>query len=224
MKLIERLYDYFEANDIKPTALEKELGLSNGYFGKQKSKYASIGSDILEKIVDRFPELDLNDLVTGKPKRKSYSQKQSPAKLEEPKADYGARQRGLPYYEIDASANLINLFSDNPSLTPSTHIYIPGFEDCTGYINIYGNSMESAYSPGDIIVYKLLNEINIIQYGLPYLVVTKDDVYFRYVKKSLNKALVELHAYNTFHDPFDIAIDSIRYLAVVKGKIQRNSI
>lgn len=66
MKAIERLYQYFDFKNIKPTRLEKDLGLSNGYFGIQLRREADIGSSILEKIFDNCRDLDLDWLIAGR--------------------------------------------------------------------------------------------------------------------------------------------------------------
>lgn len=65
MKAIERLYQYFDFKNIKPTKLEKELGLGNGYFGIQLRREADIGSSILEKIFDNCRDLDPDWLIAG---------------------------------------------------------------------------------------------------------------------------------------------------------------
>ena len=58
MKPIERLYKFFEFKGVAPTYMEKEIGLSNGYFGKTYSRLANMNSDIVKKIIDKNPELN----------------------------------------------------------------------------------------------------------------------------------------------------------------------
>jgi hypothetical protein len=65
MSLIKRLSYFFDVEGVKKTSLEKELGISNGYLGKMISRDASIGSDVLEKIVYHFPQLNANWLLRG---------------------------------------------------------------------------------------------------------------------------------------------------------------
>lgn len=66
MKAIERLFDFFDTKGLKHTPVEKELGLTNGYLGKMRDRKGSIGSDILEKIFCKFPDLNPSWLITGK--------------------------------------------------------------------------------------------------------------------------------------------------------------
>lgn len=65
MKAINRLYQYFDYKKIKPTRLEKELGLSNGYLGIQLKREADIGSAIIEKLINNCLDLNINWLITG---------------------------------------------------------------------------------------------------------------------------------------------------------------
>lgn len=66
MTAIERLFQYFEYQGIKHTSFEKEIGLSNGYFNKMRQRKASIGSEIIEKIVLHYEKLNPIWLLTGK--------------------------------------------------------------------------------------------------------------------------------------------------------------
>lgn len=68
MKAIERLYEYLALKSIKPTAFEKEIGLSNGYLGTQKKRNADMGEAIIIKIIDYCQDLSLIWLITGEGK------------------------------------------------------------------------------------------------------------------------------------------------------------
>lgn len=65
MKPIERLYEYFDYKGIKPTAFEKEIGISNGYLGKAYRKQSNIGSDIIKTIVENCPDLNIEWFILG---------------------------------------------------------------------------------------------------------------------------------------------------------------
>lgn len=68
MKLIDRLNKYLEVKQINPVTFEKDCAVSNGYLGKQLRKSGSVGSDILEKVADVYPDLNLVWLITGRGK------------------------------------------------------------------------------------------------------------------------------------------------------------
>lgn len=65
MTAIERLFQYLDYKQIKPTRFEKNIGLSNGYLGVQYRRKADIGSSIVLKIVEYCRDLDIEWLMTG---------------------------------------------------------------------------------------------------------------------------------------------------------------
>jgi hypothetical protein len=66
MKAIERLYKYIDYKKIKPTRLEKEIGLSNGYLGTQFKRNADLGESIMNRIIDYCLDLSAEWLLTGR--------------------------------------------------------------------------------------------------------------------------------------------------------------
>lgn len=65
-------------------AFDSSIGVGNGYTSKQSKSSASVGSDVLEKIIDTYPELNPLWLVTGKD-----DMILDPQKTEESFPDYG---------------------------------------------------------------------------------------------------------------------------------------
>ena len=66
MRLIERLYQFIEHKGLSAYAFERSCELSNGYLKKQLKGGGSVGSDVLEKIHQAYPDLSLIWLITGK--------------------------------------------------------------------------------------------------------------------------------------------------------------
>lgn len=66
MRLIERLYQFIEHKGLSAYAFERSCEFSNGYLNKQLKGGGSVGSDVLEKIHQTYPELSLIWLITGK--------------------------------------------------------------------------------------------------------------------------------------------------------------
>lgn len=66
MRLTDRLLTYLEYKGVTIYYFEKVVGVGNGYFGKQHKGKGSVGSDILEKVAEHYPDLNLNWLVSGK--------------------------------------------------------------------------------------------------------------------------------------------------------------
>ncbi|MBS1563653.1 MAG: hypothetical protein JST39_04655 [Bacteroidetes bacterium] len=66
MRLIERLYQYIEHKQLSFYAFERECGMANGYLKKQSKGKGTVGSDMLEKIHQKYGDLNLVWLLTGK--------------------------------------------------------------------------------------------------------------------------------------------------------------
>lgn len=64
-KPIERIFYFAELKGISIHKLSLEIGVSNSYFSKMKKNRASIGSDIIEKILRRYTDLNAEWLLTG---------------------------------------------------------------------------------------------------------------------------------------------------------------
>jgi hypothetical protein len=65
MKAIERISEYLNFKMICPHKFEQTLHISNGYFQKQLRNKGSIGSDILIKISENYPDLNMLWILTG---------------------------------------------------------------------------------------------------------------------------------------------------------------
>lgn len=65
MKAINRFYIYLSENNLKPSSIEKAMGLSNGYLSAQKKRNADIGESIINKIIDYCRDINPEWLITG---------------------------------------------------------------------------------------------------------------------------------------------------------------
>ncbi len=64
-RLIDRLYEFMESRQLSAYAVERSCGIANGYLKKQKKGKGTIGSEILERVHQHYPELNLLWLLTG---------------------------------------------------------------------------------------------------------------------------------------------------------------
>lgn len=65
MSVIQRILQIIDYSGLGITEFSKSVGVSNGYFAKQKAKNANVGSQILEKIVKKYPDINVAWLLTG---------------------------------------------------------------------------------------------------------------------------------------------------------------
>lgn len=66
------------------------------------------------------------------------------------------------------------------------YVQIPSFHGCIGVI-VYGDSMEPAYMSGDVVFVRPVN-VESIDYGRPYIIITNDERYLKNVYKSEHDA------------------------------------
>lgn len=105
MKAIERLYQYLERKNIKPTVFERNAGVSSGYLSKQFNRKADIGESILVLITENCPEMSISWLLTGHGSMLREDQPQSqPSQMVQP-ADESLLYK--MYKEKDAEASAL---------------------------------------------------------------------------------------------------------------------
>lgn len=129
----------------------------------------------------------------------------------------------IPYYDIEATAGDIALFTDSNE-TPSSYFNIPAFSDCNFGINVYGHSMYPKITNGDIILCREVAGREFINFGEIYLIVTKEQRMIKYLKKHTDKTFVKLVSENKEFDDIELPVESILKLYLVKGTIKRNQI
>ncbi|HSW65217.1 MAG TPA: hypothetical protein VLH56_18195 [Dissulfurispiraceae bacterium] len=64
--ILERIKEYIDYKGITIAAFERSMGMSNASFGKSLKTGGSIGSDKLENILIKYPEINSHWLLTGK--------------------------------------------------------------------------------------------------------------------------------------------------------------
>jgi len=83
------------------------------------------------------------------------------------------KRKGVPYYNIDMTAEITSSFNDI-TVEPEYYVDIKPVNDCTAYVNIVGDSMLPLYTSGDTVGVKQVFNFNIIQWGEAYLIVTNE--------------------------------------------------
>lgn len=65
MKIIDRIITFIKHKNMSMRAFDISIKVGNGYTSKQSKSNASIGSDVLERIIETYPELNPLWLITG---------------------------------------------------------------------------------------------------------------------------------------------------------------
>jgi len=228
MGAIERLRQFIDYKKISKYQFYKKTGLANGYL----DRIGSIGSDKCEIIIEQYPEIRLEWLILGRGAMLHSEEIQLAAPKVEAqfslRTDKKVTMQNVPLYELDASAGLVALFSDQTRQTPISHIQIPDLPPCDGSLYVRGDSMYPLLKSGDIILYKEVPlGTNAILWGEMYLLsFTIDDesyITIKYIQKADDERFVRLVSHNPHHSPKDIPAESIQALALVKASIRFNT-
>lgn len=66
MTVIERIYQLIDKMDLNVSEFSDSVEVSNGYFAKQKTGKGNVGSQIIEKIVSVYPQVNADWLISGR--------------------------------------------------------------------------------------------------------------------------------------------------------------
>lgn len=208
MKTVDRIYKYIEYKRINASKLEKTIGLSNGYLGKQLKRNADIGESILNKILENCPEINPQWLMTGVGqmlRADSTVIATIPGK-------------GIPLIPTDAFAGYGTPTFDD--LKIEEYYYVREFKQADFLIRIKGNSMYPKYSSGDIVACKLVKERLFFQWNKIYAIHTDSQgVMVKRVQQSAKNESITLVSDNEKYKPFDVPLSDVLAVALVIGVI-----
>jgi phage repressor protein C with HTH and peptisase S24 domain len=212
MKIINRIAQYIDTEGISKNAFDKIIGAGNGYIGKQITNDASIGGDVIEKIICNFPKLNPIWLITGEGEMlKSAQNKSKPLPV----------ARGIPLIPIEAIAGkgVGELVIKEGDI--EERYVVPEFEKADYLIRVKGSSMYPKYSSGDIVACVRCDKNSFIQWNKTYVVDTSQGAMIKRIVKGSNKNEWILRSDNKDFQDIDIDPDKdIFSIALVIGVIR----
>lgn len=133
---------------------------------------------------------------------------------------------GVPYYDVEVTGTVMQSISDIRE-SPEYMIDYKPFNDCTAYLPIYGDSMFPKFRSGEVLAVKQIQNINSIQWGESYLVITNsegnDMKTVKTVHPSDNNDEIILRASNpNYKGDQPVKKQHILSMYIVKGKISRD--
>ena len=132
----------------------------------------------------------------------------------------------IPIYDINAAANLQTLFANNKQNVLG-EIKIPNAPACDGAIYVRGDSMYPLVKSGDMVSFKMLNNIDNIVSGEMYVVDFDMDgdefLVIKYVQWEEKNVTLRLVSYNEHHQDMFIPVGAVRAIALIKIVIRLNS-
>lgn len=225
----KRIGEFIEAVGLSYYAFENSIGASRGAISKAVKDEKSIGSNVIERIISTYPQLSPNWLVTGNGEMLlSESEMPSGVTTFRLKTDVTVESQKIPLYDLEAVAGIVPLFGSSGKTKPDDYISVPHLPKCDGAVYVTGDSMRPILNSGDIVMYKILDDVkNSIFYGEMYLLGLDmgGDEYItvKYIHRSDEPEHIKLVSENPKHQPKDVPMESIRALALVKGSIRINA-
>lgn len=234
MTVKDRIKEFCKSENLSISAFEDTIRVSNGYVN---SISKSIGIDKLNTILEIYPNINLEWLLTGKGKMLKGQEEvlDTESKLnvkplnETRSIDPIKEIQSIPLYNIVATAG-IKEFVDNSSQFATEFIQIPNIPTCDGAIHISGNSMEPILKSGEIVAYKMLSpSLDNVIYGRIYIVSYVIDgdanvVVKRIERSEAGEPYIKLSSENPIHKPVDIDFRRVNALASIKASINISSI
>lgn len=135
-----------------------------------------------------------------------------------------------PVLDIRASAGMgIELEGDENSIVE--YVSVPSMNGCIG-ITVYGDSMMPRYCAGDIVFVRPNPEVNEIEYGRPYLIITKTARYLKNIYEGKDDTSLRLNSINAdvneqgdrLYPDYAMPKENILYLYKVVGSLRREQI
>lgn len=220
--VIERIYKIVDTKGDSIYKLSKEIGVSNGYFSKQKQSEGSISSNIIEKIVNYYNDIDANWLITGEgsmlkpPLTYTEDHPHSDIVCEE-RVPYG---KPIPLIPLDAFAGFSSNGGSQVMEYECEKYVVPDFKGAEFLIQVKGSSMYPKYSSGDIVACKKLPLDTFFQWNKVYVVDSEQGVMIKRIKKGIDENHIQLVSENPSYEPFELHRDQITSLAIVIGVIR----
>lgn len=210
MSVKERIKEFVKYKNIGIIDFEKSINVANGYVN---SISKSIGIDKINIILDKYPNLNIEWLLTGKGMMLKTTE--DPNIVGEPETIYN-RSCGTPIYDIDVICGKeIRDFRNEDIIG---YINIPSISKDSKIVFATGDSMCPKVLEGDRIVIKEIETWNYYNYGQMYLVLTADYRMLKYVRKHpTNKNLIILRSENINYDDIELPKKEIIKLFIVEN-------
>ena len=250
----QRIKLFIEYKGLSVNNFSKMVGASNSYFNKLIKNNSSIGSNRIEKIIRTFPEINPTWLIIGKEdmilapnmasnvasnpenRKQKHTPNNTPNTKKESnieiiqypnRTDHYLQEQKIPLYDMEVVAGVLPMISDLSSQEPVDHLYIPNAPPCDGAVFATGDSMCPLLKSGDILAFKIINDIkNNVFWGEMYILyIDVEGDFFRvvkYVQKGKDERHYLLVSQNKHHQDKEVRIDKIRAMAQVKLSIRMN--
>ena len=222
----DSLRKYLYINNISQLDLSNKIGDSqqaiSDFLKKDGTPQAKTRLKYFENLVG------FKEFYEKQEKTRNNKQQQTTTNNNKQQKTTYEKEKKVPYYDIDVTSTITTSFNDVTE-TPTFYVDYQPFNDCTAYVNNYGDSMFPKYKNGEKLAVKQIQNLDVLMYGETYLVVTNENA-------NNLKTVKEVHYHN---DPSKLILrasnpaykgdtiidkEDILSMFAVKGKISQNFI
>lgn len=211
----ERLIEFIKYKGLSLSKFEKYVGLSNGYVYNISK---GIGSDKLQRILAKFPELNQDWIISGEGEM-----------LKSAPEIASAQGESMKEYEtwllpMDSHGGSLSGIPADGTLLQNCERVISPIKGVDFAISVYGDSMSPEYPSGSRVLIKRINPESFIEWGRTYVLDTCNGVLIKEVLHCQREGYITCHSIN--RDPkyadFDIPMSDVygmyRVLMVMAAK------
>jgi len=94
--------------------------------------------------------------------------------VEKEKETVEKEKKTVPYYDLDVTSTITTSFNDVVE-KPTFYIDYQPFNDCSAYVNNYGDSMSPKYKNGERLAVKQIFNLEVLLFGETYLIITNEN-------------------------------------------------
>lgn len=218
MNVKERVKKFVKHENIGIIDFEKSINVANGYVN---SISKSIGIDKINAILENYPNLNIEWLLTG-----NGSMLKNIQKTDEQDNILPAYQclnqnnnKGIPLIPSSAMAGFFT--GDIQVLEYECERFIiPSFKDADFLISVKGSSMEPKYSSGDLVACKRMSIDTFFQWNKVYVLDTEQGPLIKRVNEGKNENTLLICSENPKYPPFQLNRSLIHNIALVVGVIR----
>lgn len=220
MSVKERLKKFIKSENLTVVQFEKSISVSNGYVNGMVN---GIGNSKLNKILELYPNLNIQWLLTGDGSMLKKLKTNESMIVNEPTLTYG-KTNEIPLLPLEAFAGNGDENTNGVSHMDLQDKYIvPLFDGLkTDFmISVKGSSMYPKYSSGDVVACRMIEELLFIQWNKVYVIDTiSQGVIMKRLKKADSEESIICKSDNKEYDEFSLPKKDIRKIALVVGVIR----
>lgn len=239
-KILSRIQEISDKEEISITALEKKIGASKGVLSRALAKGTDIQAKWIEALVENYPQYSTDWLLTGHgpmlkcdPVESSHDDLPTNFNIVPNTSQVDAKaipfatanKQGLkpiPLVTQQVAAGFGNADFSISEEDVKAYYVIPRFRflNVDFMIEVTGVSMMPKYNPGDIVACTIIRSSRFIQWNRPHVIaLTEQGLVIKRIRQAATEDSLTFVSDNNDYAPFDVPKDDIAGIALVVGHV-----